>query len=103
WSPPCRVGLSGLPAVGRLERPAARALDLVLVLPRAETRLPQRGVHDVRAARVDRDRGAAGVLILVEHPLPRDAAVERAVDAALGIRTEGMTEHGGEQAGRIER
>ena len=65
----------GRPAVGRLEQAARGALELVLVLPGAETRLPQRRIHDLRLQRIDGDRGTAGVLIAVQNPLPADSGV----------------------------
>src|SRR6185312_3051373 len=92
--------LPGVTAVDRLVQPA-HVLVLVLVLPRPEPRLPQPGIDDVRVGGIDSDRRAAGVGIAGQNPLPADAAIERAVDAALGIGTVGVAEHRGEQAVRL--
>ena len=95
--------LPGRAAVGRLEDaavvrrvpPNAPFFDEALLL------LPERRVDDVRIARIDADVVAADVLVLVEHLLERRAAVGRAEDAALGVRTVRMAERRDEQPIRI--
>src|SRR5262249_32600560 len=61
-------------------------------IPRLPPGLPQRRVHDARIAWIEADVDGAGLLVLVEHLGPRLAAVDRAEDTALGVRTEGMPE-----------
>src|SRR5207248_960560 len=76
----------GRPAVGRLDQAARGALELVLVLPGAETRLPQRRIHDLRLQRIDGDRGTAGVLIAVQNPLPADSGVRCSSKTGCQVR-----------------
>ena len=53
--------------------------------------------------RIDRDVERADVVVLEEHALERRAAVERAIDAALGVRSVRMAEHGDEETLRVRR
>ena len=62
-----------LAAVGRLEQAAARAAARHLVLD--AIRLPQRRVHHVGIAPIDRDVDGAGLVVAEQHLAPRLAAV----------------------------
>jgi len=53
--------------------------------------------------RIERDRRAAGVGILIEDPLPGRPSIARAVDAALLVGAVGVAENRGEHAVRIAR
>ena len=97
---PVRAAVSRLEdaAVVRLRVAAeSAAFDVALLL------LPERGVDDVRIARIDADVVAADVLVLVENLLECRAAVGRAEDAALGVRAVRMAERRDEQPIRIAR
>ena len=74
----------GLAAVGGLEQPAARAAARHLVLD--PVRLPQRRVHHAGVAPIDDDVHGAGLVVAVEHLLPRLAAVGALEQAALLAR-----------------
>jgi hypothetical protein len=54
--------------------------------------LPQNAVNDVRVLRIELHLNAAGVLVDEENLFPGRAAVRRAEDAALGVRTVRMPE-----------
>ena len=94
--------LPGRAAVGGLEDAAAGARPHG-VLPRSLPLFPHRRVDDVGVRRIDVDVVAAGVLVLREHLLERPAAVGRAEDAALLVRTVGMAERRDEQPIRVAR
>src|SRR5215510_8937905 len=64
----------GIAAVGRLEEAAFGPLPRA-VLPRPLSSRPQVGVNDLRIRRVERDLDRAGVFVLIQHALPRRAAV----------------------------
>ena len=83
--------------VDGLEDPTARAAEGA-AFDEALLLLPERGVHDVRIARIDLDVVGAGVLVLVQHFLKRPTAIGRAEDAALLVRPVGMAEGGDEEA-----
>ena len=91
------------PAVGGLEEAAGRAGVRVVVLPGRLSRRPQHRVHRLRVRRIEREVDRAGVLVLVEHLLERDAAVGGAEHAALLVRSVRMAERRDEQARRILR
>src|SRR5439155_12733555 len=82
-------------AVSRLVQPAILALPGA-IFPRPLARLEQDGVDRLRIARIERQRHAAGVLVLVQHALPILAAVNRAINAALLVGAVGMAKHGDE-------
>ena len=88
--------LPGRAAVDRLEDAAVGAAPRA-VLPRSLALLPHRRVDDVGVGGIDVDVLAAGVLVLEQHALERAAAVGRAEDAALLVRTVGMAERRHEQ------
>ena len=97
---PCVSGFHVVPPSVDLKMPAAgaaesRALDETLLL------LPERGIHDVRIARIDPHVVAARVLVLVEHLLERPAAVRGSEDAALRVRPVGMAERRDEDPVRV--
>src|SRR5439155_22396433 len=64
--------------------------------PRVDLDLPHAGKEDPRIARVDRDVGAARVLVDEQRALPRPAAVGRPVHAALELRPVRVAEGAGE-------
>ena len=53
--------------------------------PGADGDLPHAGEEGAGVGRIDHQVAGAGLLVHEEHVLPGDAAVERAVDAALGL------------------
>src|SRR5205823_5943443 len=61
-------------------------------LPRLAAGLPQPGEEEARVVRVQADVAGAGVGVLLEHLLPRLAAVGGAVDAALRVGAEGVAQ-----------
>ena len=63
--------------------------------------LPHAGVEDRRLLRIEREVGAAGVGVDVEHLLPGLAAVGRLVDAALLVRAPQLA--GGADVDRVRR
>jgi hypothetical protein len=84
-----QAGLDRPPAVSavrRLVEPAALAGEDP-VLPRSLPRLPEDGIHRVRVAGAEGHVGRADVLVDVEELLERLAAVCRAVDPPLLVRT----------------
>src|SRR6185295_9820763 len=87
-------------AVGRLEDAAAVAGEH-RVFPGSLARLPERGVDGLRIGWIQDDVDAAGVGVAVEDFLERAAAIERAEDPALLVRTVRMAEDGDEEAVRI--
>ncbi len=80
---PCFERLPGLAAVARLVEAAPLAAGREGVRRAAE--LPHAGVEDRRVLGIDREIGAAGVGVDVEHLLPGLAAVRRLVDAAVRV------------------
>ncbi len=91
------------PAVGRFEDAAARHLERGADFPRRLPRRPQRRIDRRRIVRIDCNRKAADVVVLEEHPLERRAAIERAIDAAFGVRSVRVAQHGNEKSLRIIR
>ncbi len=83
----------GVAAVARGVQPAAG--PAAGQLPRPPPRLPQPGEQHFRIGRIEAHIGGAGVGVLEQDALPGLAAVGGAVDAALGIGTEGMAQHRG--------
>jgi hypothetical protein len=63
--------------------------------------LVQTGVHDARILRIDAHVDATGGLVDVEHLLPGLAAVLRAEDAAVGVRSPEATHRGDEHDVRV--
>ncbi len=98
---PRRQRLPRRAAVGRLEDAAARAVRRRVDAPRRTPRVPERGVHDLRVLRVELQVDRADVLVLVEHLLPRGAAVAGAEDAAVGVRAVDVAERGDEHHVRV--
>ena len=86
--------LPGGAAVDRFEETAAAAA--ARAAPRVDLDLPHAGEQRARVARVDREVGAAGVLVDEEHALPRAAAVGRAIHAAIRLRPVRVAERAGE-------
>ena len=92
------------PTIGRLvQAVVARERPGAADLPGRLARRPQDGEHRLGIRGVEGDIHRAGVLVRVEHPLPRFSTVGRAEHAALGIRAVGMAEHGDQDAARIVR
>ena len=90
-------------AVGRLEDAAARAVRRRVRVPRRTSRIPESRVHDLRIRRIDHHLDGTDVLVLVEHLLPRLAAIDRLEDAALGTRRVQMPDRRHEHDVRILR
>src|SRR5207237_4401828 len=86
--------LPGGAAVDRFEETAAAAA--ARAAPRVDLDLPHAGEQRARVARVDREVRAAGVLVDEEHALPRAAAVDRAIHAAIRLRPVRVAERAGE-------
>src|SRR5262249_240480 len=86
--------LPGVAAVARDVEPAPR--PAALEVPRVAAHLPEAGEDRVGVAGVEGDVRGTGVGVLLEHLLPAFAAVAGAVDAALGVGAEGVSEDGGE-------
>ena len=89
-----RQSLPRRAAVGRFEEAAARAA--ARSSPRVDLDLPHAGKQNPRIAHVDRDVGAARVLVDEERALPRLAAIGGAVHAAIGLRAVRVAEGAGE-------
>jgi hypothetical protein len=94
--------LPGRATVSRLIDAAVQTLE-DSVLPRPLARFPQNGEDDLRVREIEGEIDSASVLVLVENFLERAAAVSRAEDAALGIRTVWMSENRDEDAVRVLR
>ena len=88
-----------LAAVARTIEPAARAA--ARHPPRKAARLPETGEQDTRVPGIERDVGGPGVGVDDEHRRPGPPTVQRAIDAALRIRSEGVPEEGREGDLRI--
>src|SRR5271167_4207832 len=86
--------MPGGAAVDGLEEPAVGPVEFVVVLPRAFTRLPHRGVDDVGIRRIDLDIGPAGVLVLGNDSLPGFSTVGRAIDSTFFTGAIRVAEHG---------
>ena len=85
-------------AVDGLEQTARGSAVGVAVFPRSLTRGPEHGIHGLRVRRVEGEVDRAGVLVFVEHSLPRPSAVARAIDAAFVVRAVRMSERRREDA-----
>ncbi len=79
-------------AVGRFVEPARRAA--ALDAPRCAIGLPERREQHARVVRVHGQVGGAGLVVEEQHPPPAPAAVARAIDAALGVRSPGVPQCG---------
>ena len=88
-------------AVGGLPQTAAAAAGVHA--PRRALELPHRREEDARIGRIDREVDRAGGVVEEEHLLPRLAAVGRAEDAALRVRSEGVAHRGDEHAVGVAR
>ncbi len=86
----------GRAAVCRFEKAALFALPRT-VLPRALPPGPEVGVNNLRIRRVKLDLHRAGVLVFVEDAFECLAAVGRSIDAAFGIWSVRVAEHGDEE------
>src|SRR5262249_11435381 len=84
------------PSVRRVEEAAARSRVRVAVFPGSLPRRPEDRIDVLRVSGIEREVDGARVLVLVENLLPALAAVGRAEDAALRVRTGGVPEHGDE-------
>src|SRR4029077_12682757 len=65
-------------------------------LPRRNARGPQHRVNRLRICGIESQIGGTGIFVLVENFLESLSAVSRTEDAALGVRTVGMTFGGDE-------
>src|SRR5262249_770490 len=80
--------LPGGAAVGGAIEPAARAATLED--PRLAYHLPHRRLDDARVCWLGLAGDATGLVVDVEHRLPRLTAIARAVDSALAVCAERM-------------
>ena len=94
--------LPGVAAIGGAKQAAAQPRKRP-VLPRPLPRLPQHGVNNGGAARIESQIHRAGVLILIEDPLEVVAAIGRSVHAALRVGPVRVAQNGYEQTLRIVR
>ena len=78
-------------AVGGFVQTAAGTVVAAAGGPWRTARGPHAGEDHLRVAGIEGQVHAAGVLVFVENLLKGLAAVERAEDAALGIRAVGMS------------
>src|SRR5205823_5376564 len=86
------------PRVASIVRHAQTAArSAALQIPRKAPRLPESGEDDRWCPRIDGDVGCAGVLVFLQHLLPGLAAVARAINAALRVRSERVSEHRGKR------
>ncbi len=88
-------------AVARHVDAAGRAA--AVEIPGMDEQRPHAGIERVRIARVHREVRAAGLVVELQHLLPRLAAVGRAIDAALRLRLEQLPQRADEHAIRIVR
>ena len=88
-------------AVGRFVESAARAVIAAIGRPRRTARGPHAGKDHLRVSRIEHEINRPGIFIFIENLLPGLAAVERAENATLGIRTIRMPERGDKNAVRI--
>ena len=82
--------LPGCAAIGRAVEPAPGSA--AGETPRRAPRLPQRRKQNVRIPRIERNVDGARVLILIKHFIPGLAAIQRAENSALRVRTKRMPE-----------
>src|SRR6266700_7352173 len=87
--------MPGAAAIGGLQKSAAVAVELVVVLPRAFANFPHRRVHNVGIRGINHDIGTAGIFILGNHSLPGFGAIGRAIDSPFFAGSVGMAEDGG--------
>ena len=82
----------GLTAIDALEEsaagPTARHREFFAV------RLPHGGVHDVRVVAVDADVDRGGLVVAIQHLLPRLATVDALVDTTVLVRRRVLAEGG---------
>src|SRR5262249_6575967 len=90
-------------AVGGLEEAAAGTVRRRVDEPRRTADGPERRVHRLRIRRIERQIDRADAVALVEHLLPRRAAVLRSIHAAIGMRTVDVAERRDEHDVRIPR
>src|SRR4029453_10488398 len=81
--------LPGLSAISTLVKPASRSSRSKEI--RRTPKLPHTGINDVRFLRIDRDIGAASILVDVQDLLPGLAAVSSLEHTALLIAVPEMT------------
>ena len=81
----------------------AGAGPAALASPRVNLELPRRREELLRVGGIHHDVDAAGVLVDEEHLLPRAAAVRRAIDAALALRSVAVALRGDEDDVGIRR
>src|SRR5579864_3760590 len=69
--------------------------------PGCAPRFPQSRKNNIGIMRIERHINSAGILILVEHSLPALAAIGRAVNSALAVWPERMSQSGHKNNVRI--
>ncbi len=82
--------LPGCAPIVRAIKSAARAT--VGQTPGGTACLPERGKQNIRIVRIEGHVDASGILILIKNFFPGLAAIERAKNAAFGVRPVGMAE-----------
>ena len=89
-------------AVGGFEH-AAAGTGPRAVFPGTLARFPERGVDGIGMGGIDLDFAGAGVFVLAEDLFECPAAIGGAIEAALGIRSVRVAEHGDEELVGIAR
>src|SRR5688500_18607014 len=95
WQPRACQLLPGVAAITRHMH--AAAWPAAGHVPGCAARLPEAREDDVRIRRIERDIRRAGLCVLLVHLLPCLAAIDRAIDAAFRVWSEGMAKDGGKR------